>query len=234
VPRPVAIFAFLAGSSLGGAIWGASVRAYWDLRWRIGPVEGVRGSLLRAFAEWSDVLPIAVGMLVVVGLYRLLLRRRPGRSLPGWRWEAAAWIALAAAALIWSHPHLSGVRHWGVALVHTAAARVALLALQLSFRVVCELGRSGARRPGPAVVELILYAIGRGVFIFVFMKALQLRGENAMYLVVPAGAGLLEGILLVLGAGACLLAARRGWLAPQGPGDAGSDATAPSASGKNS
>jgi hypothetical protein len=234
MPRPAAVLAFLAGCSLGGAAWGASVRAYWDLRWRIIPLEGVRDSLLRAFSEWSDVLPIAGGMLAVVGLYRLVIRRRERRADRGWRWEAVTWVALAAAALIWGHSHLSGVHYWGAAVVHTVAARVALLALQLSFRVACDLGRSGARRLGPAAGELLFYVIGRGLFVFVFMKALRLRGENAMYLIVPAGAGLLEGTLLVLGAAACLLAARRGWPPLQGAGEAESGASAPAASGKNS
>jgi hypothetical protein len=216
VPRQVAVVGFLAASAAAGGAWGALVRALWDLlreaRWSRPPSGGgALDALLRVLADWLDALPIAGGMLLVVALYRLLRSADAQGRQRGWRWrgEMATWLALAAAALIWSSPHARGATLWAGAAVQTGAARVCLLALQLGAGVACRIGRAAARRLVPACGEMLLYLAGRGGFILAFMKGLRLQGENAMYLIVPAAAGVAEAILLLLCAGACLVVARR-------------------------
>ena len=211
------VCAFLALCGVFGGALGASVKAFWELRWRAWSPTSSSSALHAGFHDLQDATFICMGILLVVVLCRSLLRRgtgrrpRPDRSV---RSEAALLAVVFGGCLVWGS-RSTGWVHAGTAGVQALVLRFCLLAVHSSLGIVVrEIPSSEALRLGwraalPTGVWLTVYLAGRAAFTWVFMWGLQLRVENGLYLIVPLGAALLEAIVLVATASTMLVLARR-------------------------
>lgn len=207
-PWPAALRAlvFVVAAAAAGAVAGRLVRAFWNARIARLPLEYPWSALDGILGDLQDALALCLGVLAVLALHAALVGREPvaGRPPAMHRLarEATLLVLLYAGALMYA-PHGEGFAFWAGSALTALLSRVCLLAVQLCVRLPW-------REP---LARVALYLVGRGSFVWAYVAGLALRGENALYALVPLGALVLEvllvGLVLTLRLGRGRLAASR-------------------------